>query len=86
MQARHLAIEAAKEKGEKYAKEAGVSLGRMIHMQELANPGFMEMTQYRASFGGINPDRDTDSVMKTTLEPDAIEVEAGVLVTFSMEH
>jgi len=85
MQARHLAIEAAKEKGAIYAKEAGVSLGRMIHMQELANPGFMEMTQYRASYG-MNPDRDTDSEMKTTLEPDESEVEAGVLVTFSMEH
>jgi len=54
-------------------------------MQELANPGFMEMTQYRGSYGGMNPDRDTDSEMKTTLEPDAIEVDAAVLVTFSME-
>jgi uncharacterized protein YggE len=88
MQARHLAIEAAKEKGAVYAREAGISLGRIIHMQEIRNPEFMQSAQIQmsAQFGMTDGTFDRDSGVKTTLEPDAIEVVAGVLVTFSLEQ
>ena len=47
MQARRLAIDAAKEKATVYAEAAGVLLGRIINIQEIINPDFSGQQQVR---------------------------------------
>ena len=78
--ARQLAIVAAQEKARIYADAAGVSIGHVLHIQDV-NP---QVLQGRGE-GHVQrePVVDNDSD-KQTLDPGAIEVGAAVMVAFSL--
>jgi uncharacterized protein len=78
--ARRLAISAAQEKAQIYADAAGVSVGHVIHIQDV-NP---QVLQGRGE-GHVQrePVVDNDSD-KQTLDPGAIEIGAAVMVAFSL--
>jgi uncharacterized protein YggE len=78
--ARRLAVAAAQEKAQIYADAAGVSVGHVLHIQDV-NP---QVLQGRGE-GHVQrePVIDNDSE-KQTLDPGAIEVGAAVLVGFSL--
>lgn len=78
--ARRLAIAAAREKAQIYADAAGVSVGSLLHIQDV-NP---QVLQGRGeSHVQREPviDNDTD---RQTLDPGAIAVGAAVMVAFSL--
>lgn len=78
--ARRLAIVAAREKAEIYAEAAGVSIGSVLHIQDV-NP---QVLQGRGE-GHVRrePVVDNDSANQT-LDPGAIEVGAAVMMAFSL--
>lgn len=87
MQARRQAIDAAKEKAAVYAGAAGVTLGNIIHIEDV-NPQILH-TQLRSQFhvGGVGPpprDLIEHDAGKQTMDPGAIEITAAVLVAFSL--
>jgi len=77
--ARRLAIAAAQEKARIYADAAGVSVGQVLHIQDV-NP---QVLQARGE-GHVEsePVIDNDSE-KQTLDPGAIDVGAAVMVAFA---
>ncbi len=88
LQARRLAIEAAKEKAANYSEAGGVSLGRIIHIQDV-NAQVLQR-QWRSQFhiagqGKTERELIDHDAGKQTLDPGAIEVAAAVLVAFSLE-
>jgi uncharacterized protein len=86
-QARRLAIDAAKEKAVIYATAANVSLGSIIHIQDV-NPQVVlgPRKVHHGSGFRVQADHviDGDSD-KQTLDPGAIEVGAAVLVAFGLK-
>jgi uncharacterized protein YggE len=87
MQARRLAVQAAREKATVYAEAAGVVLGNVIHIQDV-DPQAVQ-ARYRSQFhvGGLGelPQHPMDhDAGKQSLDPKAIEVAAAVLVAFSL--
>ena len=80
MQARRLAIESAKEKATLYSEVAGVTLARIIHVQEIMNADRLGMSQIRSQYLLV------DEGGKQTLDPGAIEVTAGVFLSFSLAN
>jgi uncharacterized protein len=78
--ARRLAIEAAQEKARIYANAAGVSVGQVLHIQDV-NP---QVLQARGE-GHVRPEPVVDNDFdKQTLDPGAIEVGAAVMVAFAL--
>ncbi len=84
MQARRLAIEAAKEKATTFSEAAGVSLGRVIHIQEIINAERWGQSRVQMQVQSKYLPIDDDG--EQTLDPGAIELTAGVLVAFSLKQ
>jgi uncharacterized protein YggE len=80
--ARRLAIAAAQEKARIYADAAGVSIGHVIHIQDV-NPQVLQVRGEGHVQREPLVDNDSD---KQTLDPGAIEVGAAVMVAFSLTH
>lgn len=87
--ARTKAIDAAKEKAATYSAAGGVTLGHIIHIQDV-NPQVLQQ-QWRNQSHSRGPEQfpqeliDHDSG-KQTLDPSALEIGAAVLVAFSLKQ
>ena len=88
MEARRIAIGAAREKAEVYANAANVSLDKILHIQDV-NPQVLQRGTFHQISGGVGGSfRDSslvDSEPQTqTLDPEAVEVGAVVLVAYAL--
>ena len=88
-QARRLAIESAREKATTYSKAGGLSLGDIIHIEDVhpqvLNPQLLQRHQSpRRTQGQAEHELIDYDAGKQTLDPGAIEVAAAVLVAFSL--
>jgi uncharacterized protein len=89
VKARGLAIAAAREKATNYAVAAGVSVGNVIHIQDV-NPNhaqpFLAGAHFQSRGQEQSPTEFEETVSeKQTLDPGAIEVAAAVLVAFKLD-
>jgi uncharacterized protein YggE len=81
-QVRKMAVEAAREKATLYAAASNVTLGRIIHIEDV-NP---QVLQGRGE-GHVQREPVVDDEAETrTLDPGAIEVGAAVLIGFSLAN
>jgi hypothetical protein len=83
--ARAMAMAAAREKADLYASAAGVTLGKVIHIQDV-NPEVMNMLNQPRGHGAgpAGPEFDVDSGERT-FDPAAINIQAAVLVAYAIE-
>jgi uncharacterized protein len=80
-QARQLATAAAREKAESYAAAGQVSLGEVLHIQDV-NPNVLQLVwPLQGHSGPIRHEVDSEQE-QTSLDPSAIEVGAAVLVAY----
>jgi len=87
MQARRLAIQAAKEKAAVYAEAAGVVLGSVIHIEDVDPQKLQARSQFHVGgLGQLPRDPMEHDAAKESLDPKAIEVMAAVLMAFSLQH
>lgn len=84
-QARVMAIEAAREKGLLYAQSAGVTLGKVIHIQDV-NPQILNVQNQARGHGAApaGPEADLENDTQS-LDPSAIEVHAAVLAAYAID-
>ena len=81
-EARRLAIVAAREKAENYCRAAGVSLGPVLHIEDV-NP---EVPQFRGGgVAGAAAAADDDGAGRA-FDPSAVQVNAAVIVAFGLVH
>lgn len=92
-QARQLAMNAALEKANNYAAAAKVTIGNLIHIQDV-NPLVLQsqaglLRQHRFHAGAIRSEgvrhEEADHEAGQSLDPEAIEVAAAVLVAYRIE-
>ncbi|MFI5807083.1 SIMPL domain-containing protein [Streptomyces sp. NPDC051561] len=76
-EARRKAVEAARRKAEVYAQAAGVSLGPVIHIQDV-DPEAYEFSSYRGHGSATGAGTESD------LAPGMVEVQAGVVLGFAV--
>jgi uncharacterized protein YggE len=82
--ARRQAIEAAKEKAAIYAEAGGVSLGSIIHIQDV-NPEVLQHRSESHNMGrGATNQTIVDEDAGQILDPGAVEIGAAVLVAFAL--
>jgi uncharacterized protein YggE len=87
MQARRLAVEAAKEKAAVYAEAAGVVLGSVIHIEDVDPQRLQARSQFHVGgLGQLPRDPMEHDAAKESLDPKAIEVAAAVLLAFSLQR
>jgi uncharacterized protein YggE len=84
--ARELATNAAREKAETYAAAGKVSLGEVLHIQDV-NPKVLEQvwhSQFAARGESVRHDLVDSAPEGNSLDPSAIEVGAAVLVAYGI--
>jgi uncharacterized protein YggE len=83
-EARRRAVEAAREKAENYCKAAGVTLGPVIHLEDVS-PDVMRLEAMRGGHGSgakeLDPD---DSGAIHAFNPGSITVAAAVMLSFEI--
>jgi uncharacterized protein len=78
-EARRRAVEAAREKAENYCNAAGVSLGSVIHIEDV-NPDVLR----RRVFHGPSEDQPEEEVPEHAINPGSIAVGAGVIIAYKI--
>ena len=86
IETRRLATQAAREKAETYAAAANVSLGGVVHIQDVNPKLLQQMWVSQFHVGGTRPPVQREMVDREpeepALDPGAIEVGAAVLVAY----
>ncbi len=80
--ARQLAMKAAREKAEIYATAGGVKLGEILHIQDV-DPNILRQEFHSAAGRGLAPVEIADAEPdQNSLDPNAIQVGAAVVVAY----
>jgi uncharacterized protein YggE len=80
-EARRQAVEAAHEKAENYCRAAGVSLGSVIHIEDV-NPDVLK----RRAFHSAREDQLDEDVPEHAINPGSIVVGAAVIIAYEIGH
>ena len=80
-EARKRAIRAAREKAELYCEEGGVSLGSLIHIEDV-NPDQLKRYQGHA----VHETKPDDEGPLTAFDPGSIVIGAAVMLSFEIDH
>ncbi len=80
-EARRQAVAASREKAENYCRAAGVSLGSVIHIEDV-NPDVLK----RRTFHTTREDQLVEDVPEHAINPGSIVVGAAVLIAYKIEQ
>lgn len=83
-EARQQAVSAAREKAKVYCDAAGVSLGRVLHIEDVNPESLTGMREGHAQ--NMVTVADNETVTISALDPSSIVIAAAALVVYSLQH